>query len=117
MQRAVCTFETFDGRDRATIGRGYRRDTGTDRDAVQMDRTGAALRDAAAELRSGQTQLLANHPEQRRCRVDVHLARLAIDGELHHSITPLTNDAADGTATRTADDSRMSANAGPQKSV
>ena len=45
-----------------------------------MDRAGAALRDAAAIFRAGETDLLADHPEQRRRRVDVDIMRLSIDG-------------------------------------
>ncbi len=48
-----------------------------------MHRAGAALRDAAAVLGSGEADLLADHPEQGRGRVDVDLVGLAIDREAH----------------------------------
>ncbi len=53
------------------------------RDAVHVHGAGAALRDAAAVLGAGEADLLADHPEQRRGRVDVDLVRLAVDCQAH----------------------------------
>jgi hypothetical protein len=40
----------------------------------------SALGDAAAVLRAGQPELLAQHPEQRRVRIDVDVLGFPIDG-------------------------------------
>ena len=39
--------------------------------------------DAAAELGAGQAERIAQHPEQRRVRLDVDLMGLTVDLELH----------------------------------
>src|SRR5262245_18617253 len=49
-----------------------------------MNRAGAALRYAAAILGAGETNLLANDPEQRRVGLHLDVARSAIDIELRH---------------------------------
>jgi hypothetical protein len=46
-----------------------------------MDRTSAALCDAAPELRTGQSQDVAQYPEKRHIGRDVDLSLFAIDGE------------------------------------
>ena len=46
---------------------------GAHRLAVDMHGAGAALRDAAAEFGAGQSELVAQHPEQRRLRLDIEL--------------------------------------------
>src|SRR5256885_7454181 len=43
----------------------------------------AALRDAAAVLGAGEADLLADHPEQGRGRIDVDLVGLAVDCQAH----------------------------------
>ena len=58
--------------------------------AVDVDGAGAALGDAAAILRAGQADSLANHPEQRRIRFDVNLMRFSIDAETDHAVSSLT---------------------------
>ena len=40
-------------------------------DAVDMHRAGAAQRHAAAELRAGHAEHVAQHPQQRRVAVDI----------------------------------------------
>src|ERR1043166_3083515 len=52
--------------------------------AVDMDRACAALGDAAAEFRAGETDLLPDHPQERHIRLRLHVAYLAIDVELGH---------------------------------
>ena len=44
--------------------------------AVDVDRAGAALRDAAAVLGAGQADLLADDPQQRRIVLHLHVTRL-----------------------------------------
>src|SRR6266851_2057808 len=53
------------------------------RDAVDVHGAGAALGDAAAVLGAGEADLFADHPQQRRGRVDVDLVRLAVDCQAH----------------------------------
>jgi hypothetical protein len=55
--------------------------------AVHMHGAGAALRDAAAEFGAGQSDLIANDPEQRRLRLDVELMRVAVDGDGDHEMS------------------------------
>src|SRR5262249_7799598 len=55
--------------------------TGADRGAVDKDRTGATLRDAAAVSRSTQAKRVADDPQQRRIGVDVEVVRLSIDAK------------------------------------
>ena len=44
-------------------------------DAVDMHGAGAAQRHAAAELRAGHAEHVAQHPEQRRVAVDIDAVR------------------------------------------
>ena len=48
-------------------------------DAVDMHGAGAAQRHAAAELRAGHAEHVAQHPEQRRVAVDIDAVSLAVD--------------------------------------
>src|SRR6267378_1493105 len=58
--------------------------------AVDVHGTSAALRDAAAVLRSGQTHLLADDPQERRPGLRLHIAHLAVDVEFCHGRPPLS---------------------------
>src|SRR4051812_16271333 len=53
-----------------------------------MDRAGAALRDAAAELGSGEAELLADHPEERRIGWLLGMDVLVVDDEIDHFVPP-----------------------------
>src|SRR6185436_4574620 len=55
---------------------------------VQVHRTGAALRHAAAVFGPGQPDLLPDHPQERRVGFHLHVAHLAVDVELCHSASP-----------------------------
>ncbi len=44
--------------------------------AVDVHRAGAALRDAAAVFGAGQADVLADHPQQRRVVLDLHVGAL-----------------------------------------
>src|SRR5207247_10403385 len=56
--------------------------------AVDVHRAGATLRDAATILGAGETDLLPEHPQERRLRSDIDVLRLAIHIELRHSSPP-----------------------------
>src|SRR5262249_61436786 len=49
-----------------------------------VHRAGAALGDAAPILGAGEADLLADHPQERRVRLHVHIMNGAIDIELCH---------------------------------
>src|SRR6266480_6415419 len=73
--------QAFDRRD-ALAGDGrHRQHAGAGGDAVQVDGAGAALGDAAAELGTGETEGVAQHPEERRVGGDVDRFAFAVDGE------------------------------------
>src|SRR5256712_12954056 len=68
----------LDGRDGFADDRGHRRDAGADRPAIEMHRAGSAQRRAAAELGAGQSDDVAQYPEQGHVRGYVHRVRLAV---------------------------------------
>jgi hypothetical protein len=74
-RRADC----LDGRDRGCADAVDRRDTGTDGDAVEMHRAGAAERHTAAELSAGHAQHVAQRPEERRVAVNIEAVRVTVD--------------------------------------
>ena len=59
------------------------RQAGHDAAAVDQDRAGAALAEAAALLGPGQVQAVAQGVEQRGARVDGETMILAVDGQRH----------------------------------
>jgi hypothetical protein len=73
--------DSLNGGNCPRTNRTYRQKAGADRLAGQMDRTGAALCDAAPELRPRQPQDVAQYPEKRHIGRDVDLSLFAIDGE------------------------------------
>jgi hypothetical protein len=54
-----------------------------------MDGAGAALGDAAAVFGAGQSDRVAQHPQQRRVGIDIHLMRLTIHVEISHVQTSM----------------------------
>src|SRR2546425_137971 len=72
----------LDGRD--GFADGHRRDAGADRPAIEMHRAGSAQRRAAAELGAGQSDDVAQYPEQGHVRGYVHRVRLAVDPQSDH---------------------------------
>src|ERR1700732_3751486 len=56
-----------------------RRDAGADRLAVEMHRASAALRQAAAEMRIIQSEIVAQHIKERGVGIDDDVVTLAID--------------------------------------
>ena len=70
-----------DGLDRGDCplaDRADRQEAGTHRLALEMDRAGAALGDAAAELGAGQAQDIAQDPQERHVRGYVDLSPSAL---------------------------------------
>src|SRR5262249_5432397 len=81
--------ETLDGDDpirrlHAADGK----DAGAHDLVVDVHRAGAALRDAAAILRAGQADLLADDPQERCVGLHLHVAYPAVDVELWHDSLP-----------------------------
>ena len=78
---AAIRRQAFDRRDALAGDGGDGQDAGTGRDAVQMHRTGAALGDAAPELGAGETERVAQDPEQWGVGGDRDRPGLAVDHE------------------------------------
>src|ERR1700726_515293 len=70
---------SFDRSDRRTANAVDGRDTGARRRPVQMNRTGAAERHAAAELRAGHAEHVAHYPQERGVTVDIDRPIDAVD--------------------------------------
>src|SRR5215467_6590885 len=76
--------QALDRRDLLAFRRGDGQHAGSDRLAVEVDRAGAAHRDAAAVLGAREPDLLTDRPQQGRGRTDVDLLSLAVDGQARH---------------------------------
>src|SRR5258705_12967706 len=74
-----CRADRLDRRDRGGADAVDRGDTGTHCNAVDMHGAGAAERHAAAELRAGHAEYVAQHPEERRVAVDIDHPIDAVD--------------------------------------
>src|SRR5712691_8386482 len=61
--------------------------TGSHRGAIDVNRAGAALGDAAAIFGAGQPDVFTDRPKQRRVRLDVDIDGLSVDAELCHGIS------------------------------
>src|SRR6185369_15107860 len=79
----------LDGRDLLAGGRGERRAARAHGLAVEVDRAGAAQLLAAAELRAGHAEVVAQDPEQRCARLRVDAYVLAVDGKAGSHLWPL----------------------------
>jgi hypothetical protein len=55
-----------------------------------MDGAGAALRDAAAELRAGQAEIFTKHPEQGSVGINVYLVPFAVHDDGDHGSSLLS---------------------------
>src|ERR1700731_4461382 len=77
--------EPLDGHDRLAGDVRHRDAAGAHRLTVEMNRAGAAQRDAATELRPGQAELVAQVPHERHRRVAVEAARLSIHTYADHA--------------------------------
>src|SRR5260370_1982725 len=78
---AAIGGQTFDGGDFFAGDAGDRRDAGTRGLAVDVHGTSAAEGYAAAELRTGHVQCVAEHPEQRHVRADINGLGFAVQRE------------------------------------
>ncbi len=61
-----------------------RRNTGACRLAIDMDRAGPALADAAAEFGAFQIQFVAKHPQERHVARNIETVGLIVDGQGNH---------------------------------
>jgi hypothetical protein len=83
MQAAVGLRHAFDGKDLAAFSL-YRKDgAGLDGLAVEIDGAGTAMGGVAADMRTGQAQMLAQEVDQQRARFDLCGDLAAIDGHRH----------------------------------
>src|SRR3979490_1409315 len=81
----VVTFLPAAADSRVTQARTARGgDAGAHGLAVEVHGAGTALSDAAAELRAGHAQRVAQHPQEGRAGRGVDLAGLAVDNEGNH---------------------------------
>src|SRR5262249_24554736 len=71
--------DRFDRRDRGAADAIDRSDAGADGDAVKMHGAGAAQCHAAAELRSGHTEDIAQHPQQGSVAINIDRSIDAVD--------------------------------------
>src|SRR5262245_18663315 len=76
--------QALDRRDLLALRRGDGQHAGPHRLAVEVDRAGAAHRDAAPVLGAREPDLLADRPQKGRGRTDVDLLGLAVDGQARH---------------------------------
>src|SRR3954468_22689379 len=86
--RAVVR-QPLDGRDPLADRRRCRQLTGFHRLPVDMDRAGAAARDPATIFGAGEPDIVAQDPQQRGLRLDIHRLGLTVDaqGELHECVS------------------------------
>src|SRR5882672_2600689 len=79
--------QSFNGRDLLADDFANERAAGAHRGAVDENRAGAALRDAAAIFGAGQPDVFTDRPKQRRVRLNVDIDCLSVDAELCHRIS------------------------------
>src|SRR5690348_11686769 len=82
--------EPLNGGDFFADGLAHGHAAGADRDAVNMDRAGPALCNAATVFCTGQAGILSNCPKEWRIRFDIDVERFAVDCEVCHR-DPLFN--------------------------
>src|SRR6266566_245064 len=86
LQRVIRRWrQAFDRRHLFAPDARHRRDAGTNGLTVEVDRARPTLRQTAAEFRAGQTNGVANHPEQRHVRAHVNVVTLPVYGQRNHS--------------------------------
>src|SRR5215475_1021552 len=74
--------QTFDRCDFGAFNRVDRVSAGAHCLAIDMDRAGSAKGSAASKLRTGESKVIAQDPEQRCQRVDVDLGTNAVEREV-----------------------------------
>src|SRR5215831_20897617 len=82
--------KAFDGGDLLPDCLAHLRGTGARRHAVDVHGAGATLRNAAAILGAGETDVFPDHPEQRGVRFDIDVNGFSIDVETHHNLPPFS---------------------------
>src|ERR1700733_13585372 len=63
--------QAFDSDDLGALHRSHFSSTGANRLSLNHYRAGSALSEAAAEFRAAQAEVVAQHVEQRSCRIDI----------------------------------------------
>jgi hypothetical protein len=82
LQRMLALgMQSFDGRDLPADRIADRNRARADRRAVEVNSAGAALADATPELRPGESEPLADDPQQRRVGRDIRRVGPPVDGE------------------------------------
>src|SRR5437879_6293459 len=82
--------DRLDGGDLLPGRRGHRGDARADRLSVEVDGARPAERHAATKLRTGETDHITQHPEERHVRGHVHGVVLTVDAEGDHGrVLPL----------------------------
>jgi hypothetical protein len=99
VERAVGG-EALDGGDLLADRFADRERAGADRGAIDVNRAGAALGDAATVLRAGEADLFPDRPQQWRARVYVDVIAFTVDGETDHSPPPFARSLGRGRPTR-----------------
>src|SRR5438309_9042843 len=77
--------DRLDGGDLLPGRRGHRGDARADRLSVEVDGARPAERHAATKLRTGETDHITQHPEERHVRGHVHGVVLTVDAEGDHA--------------------------------
>ncbi len=80
-KRPVGVGDPFDGGDMGAIGLDREAHAALDRHVVHVDGAGAAMAGVAADMGSGEIELLAKEMNEQEARLDVGFDRLAVDGE------------------------------------
>src|SRR5947208_11545090 len=81
--QAAGRRETLDGGDRRTVRHDGEHRAGFDGMAVDIDRTGAALRGVATDVRSGQTEIIPQQMDQQLAWFDRNNVAHAVDVDCH----------------------------------
>src|SRR5262249_9835811 len=81
MQRAVGRRHALDGADIGAVRLHGEHGARLHRLAVEIDRAGAAVAGLAADMRTGEVELLAQEVDQQGARLDQRLDALAVHGE------------------------------------
>src|SRR5262245_13607733 len=85
LKRMAAVYrQTFNSSDSLSFDGADLRDARTDRLTIEMDRAGAALRDAAAELSACQAEIFTEHPKQGSVRINIYLGSFAVHDDGDH---------------------------------
>ena len=82
MEFVVCR-QAFDGHDGGAVGLQGQHGAGFDRFAVDVNNAGSALARVAADMGSGEAQLLSQEVHQKGAGFDLTARRLAVDGHCY----------------------------------